>query len=175
MWKESNVDWFFPSFVVINVQLIEKATVFTCAQAVGQTRRETADLSIRCENRTLFNEYILLKGGGDPSGWAETRSLCEFSKFGFNGAFCFPSHRVSMNFKTVHGLKLPYVSCSSRTKKIYIFGLHRLQKYKMALNIPITEIQIRPQQFAVHTTWNTHKSITVAPAKYSFTIQHAKQ
>lgn len=49
------------------------------------------------------------------------------------------------------------------------------KKYKMTLNIPITEIQIKPQQFAVHTTWNTHKSITVAPAKYSFTIQHAKQ
>lgn len=29
----------------------------------------------------------------------------------------------------------------------------------MILNIPITEIQTSPQQFAVHTTWNTHKSI----------------
>lgn len=29
----------------------------------------------------------------------------------------------------------------------------------MIQNIPITEIQTRPQQFTVHTTWNTHKSI----------------
>lgn len=29
----------------------------------------------------------------------------------------------------------------------------------MTPNIPITEIQARPQQFAFHTTWNTYKSI----------------
>ena len=96
----------------------------------------------------------------DPFEWAQARSFGKFLNFRFNVAFCFPSYSVWMNLRTVYNnLKLRFVSCYTGTKKYLWSSQIRSKQCKMILNIPITEIQTSPQQFAVHTTWNTHKSI----------------